>query len=392
VLVENTAPTVGQSLWVVRNDTYHGRCFGGVIQQVQQVPQSGSGTAVQWTATATDGVHLLNRRRVTDIYGSQACDLIVKDIISTYTSGFTTQHVQQGLPSVDMTFTSETVSGALTRLANAVGGYWYLDAWYDLHFVVDEWMPLPSPVVEGGLHDPRDFRYSQDLSQVKTRVFVRGREFYFGQRWGGGSINTVYADCLNLGSYFAADDYVSIGNSMYPCEVIAVYTSPTSLLGNYLQIASSDAYYTQQDLGGYGAFQEIGFPFYVCSREQSTDGLAEVVALEGGDGIHDHYISDGRYLYDTCRARAVTELSLFDSPLERLEYTTTDPHAYAGRPVRVKLNAPWNVDTTLTIQAVTIGPWTQNPKALPVRRVVAASASEADFYTVLRRIQEQRGK
>ena len=391
ITVRNTAPTEGHSIWVVENDTYHGRRFGGVVQQVEQEPLAGGGTAVQWRVTATDGLHLLDRRRISKTYGSQAADIIVRDIITNYTSGFTSQHVTYGLDSVAMTFTAETVSGALTRLANAIGGYWYLDPWLDVHFVVSDSQPAPADVVEAGLYHPRDLRYARDLSQIKTRVTVRGMGFTLSQLWGYSSITAAYIEQYNLSSFFSAGDKITIGTGTSPIRVVSVFSSDTTILGNYLQLNATDAAAAQTELGGYSAAQQIGTPVYICAQENDATAQTALAALEGGDGIHEHYILDGRYTYGTAQARALAELELYAYPTERLTYTTYDPHAYAGRPVRVKLNAPWNVDTTMTIQSVMISNWTPNPKALPLRRVTAASANEADLYTVLRRIQEQRG-
>jgi hypothetical protein len=83
--------------------------------------------------------------------------------------------VEAGLPSLSggITFTFEDVSRALSRIAEKIGAYWYVDYSATLHFWTGtEPGASPAPLVPGGRF--ADFKISADLSQVRTRILVEG--------------------------------------------------------------------------------------------------------------------------------------------------------------------------------------------------------------------------
>jgi hypothetical protein len=123
-----------------------------------------------------DYTYLLDRRLVLGRYLSTSATTIALDLISRFTSGFTGVHVQAGLDSVDeITFTNQTVSGALTALAKRVGAYWYIDYARDLHFFItdttDDTDPRPLTLAHPSLGDVTE---TADLSQVVSRMYVEG--------------------------------------------------------------------------------------------------------------------------------------------------------------------------------------------------------------------------
>ena len=85
--------------------------------------------------------------------------------------------VVTGLPTVDeIDFTMEDVPTALTRLAKAIGGSWYIDYHRDLHFFLTETVDAPDPITEAvhPIDNTTGLDNGRDLTQVRTRVLVEG--------------------------------------------------------------------------------------------------------------------------------------------------------------------------------------------------------------------------
>jgi hypothetical protein len=74
---------------------------------------------------------------VTSYYENATATDIVKLIVDTYTSGFTRVNVQEGLGTIDFlpcASPPDTPTRTLRRIANKIGGAFYIDAFKDLHF------------------------------------------------------------------------------------------------------------------------------------------------------------------------------------------------------------------------------------------------------------------
>jgi hypothetical protein len=168
-------PVHGSEIKIYMGDTdLTHQIFGGRFLAVDKTYEGDKKTLVVNAPNCIDYTWLLNRRKVIKKYTSQSATAIVLDLMSTYTSGFTTVHVATGLATLDeITFTNDDLTDAITRVAERIGGYWYVDYASDLHFFLSE------TVAAGSItdSDPRGMSgivQNTDLSQVATRVTARG--------------------------------------------------------------------------------------------------------------------------------------------------------------------------------------------------------------------------
>jgi hypothetical protein len=169
-------PIVGQELIVTvgsKNSLTHE--FAGVILSITQ-SYVGTPAMAQYAISAIDYTWLLNRRKVLKRYTNQSASAIAADLIATFTSGFTSTRVETGLAVLDeITFTNQTVTEALTHLAQRVGGYWYIDTARALHFFVTADGTLTNPIDLTALHPTLEaVQVTRDLSQYLTRVYLEG--------------------------------------------------------------------------------------------------------------------------------------------------------------------------------------------------------------------------
>jgi hypothetical protein len=110
-----------------------------------------------------------------------------------------------------------------------------------------------------------------------------------------------------------------------------------------------------------------------------------LAAVEGGDGIVEHYIQDRRLSDAGARARALAELALFKTIETRITYTTHDLETRSGRTVHVALPAPTNLSGDFLIQRVTFDNVGTAIGTAP-RRQVDASTTRFSFDDVLARL------
>jgi len=110
-----------------------------------------------------------------------------------------------------------------------------------------------------------------------------------------------------------------------------------------------------------------------------------LAALDGSDGVIEHYIQDRRLSEAGARARALADLELFKNPETRVAYTTHDPNTRSGRTVHVDLPAPTSLVGDFLIQKVTIADVSIAKNWYP-SRAVDASTTRFSFDDVLARL------
>lgn len=173
--VRGFTPTIGQEvkIYLADTDVTH-QLFGGHILSLDQgFEGKPAAPNVFWSVSCIDYTWLLNRRPVIKKYQSVSATGIILDLIANFTAGVTTAHVTAGLASLDeITFTNEDVADALSRICDRIGGYWYIDYGKDLHVFLTE--PETAQAVTQTSVSASGIRQDSDLSQVATRVTVRG--------------------------------------------------------------------------------------------------------------------------------------------------------------------------------------------------------------------------
>lgn len=178
---DNPAPTispppvtVGAPIGIYLNGTTD-QIFGGEILTREQYAEFDHPPHVRLDLTCIDHTRRLNRRVVVKEYGAASATTIVLDVIANFAPTIATSGVEAGLPTIDggITFTFEEVSRSLSRIAEKIGAYWYVDYAAVLHFFTGtEAGPTPDPIVPGGRF--ADLKITADLSQVRTRIIVEG--------------------------------------------------------------------------------------------------------------------------------------------------------------------------------------------------------------------------
>jgi hypothetical protein len=230
-------PIQGQDVKIYCADTNaEHQIFGGVILSVAQSYEEKPAN-IAWDVNCIDYTWLLNRRKVIKKYTSQSATAIVQDLISSFTSGFTSLNVTSGLATIDeITFTNDDVTDAITRVMERIGGYWYSDYSRDVHaFLVDT--EAAAAITQAIPRGMRNIVQRTDLSQVATRVTARGggASALSDVAIGGTTIPiedsswySVSGGTVEVGPQRPA--YTSVQNGNTGCKVAAFVADPTSAL------------------------------------------------------------------------------------------------------------------------------------------------------------------
>lgn len=149
--------------------------FAGTITAIRRLRFRNSQRVVRYECRCKTGHRKLDRRLVNQGWASTSATTIVTELFANWTSGFTTHHVQAGLPSITLPNKMEYPSRVLDRLCDAVGATWYLDDANDLHLFIgtEVGVTMPDALDTTNLRF-RQFTWTSDDDQIRTRVYVEG--------------------------------------------------------------------------------------------------------------------------------------------------------------------------------------------------------------------------
>lgn len=198
-------PAVGDEIEVLDGSD---KIFAGIIAQVEESIEA---KLLKYQVKCKDWTHYLDRQLVAEKYENMTVNQIIADINTNYLTGFTIANVNCGLTVVSITFNRLPVSKCLQLLAEQVNYNWYVDYNKDIHFFSKNSEAAPFNLTDGnGKYIFNSLEITDDLSQIKNRVLIRGGEMVGGSRTenhqGDGAKKT-----FALGHKFAAKPTVKVG-------------------------------------------------------------------------------------------------------------------------------------------------------------------------------------
>jgi hypothetical protein len=177
--VNGMVPAAGAQVKITlgsKNST--GALFAGFALHVEQGYAADKPANLNADVSAVDYTWLLGFTKVTKAYRNLSASAIAADLVATYAAanGFTSYAVAPSLPTItEITYTNEELDQAMTRLAERIGGYWYVDYQKDIHFFIDETLNGAPEVLTPQHKSLDNVRKTADRTQVLTRVYVEGR-------------------------------------------------------------------------------------------------------------------------------------------------------------------------------------------------------------------------
>lgn len=151
--------------------------FGGVIVEIQEVVEKG--ILLAYKVRCKDYSHFLDRKLATKTYTNFQAGNIITDLITTYTTGFTTTGVPATSPVIEtMKFNYEQLTRAFTKIADTIGWDWYVSPAKVINFFNADSSVAPFNLTDtGDKFEWQSLEINQNIQQLRNVVFVRGGEY-----------------------------------------------------------------------------------------------------------------------------------------------------------------------------------------------------------------------
>jgi hypothetical protein len=167
--------------------TFARRVFTGTVVSTEQTVDAERIAQLKWHVDLVDPTWQFNRLIPFDTFEAVSASTVIADLVAAFAPDFSTgTHVQSGLPAITVEFDgSQNFSGCMDTICDLIGGgaSWRVDYDYIVHCGYDpgwEWDEVPDELTNATaslMTDP-PLRYGRDLTQVRTRVFVRGTDCF----------------------------------------------------------------------------------------------------------------------------------------------------------------------------------------------------------------------
>lgn len=184
--------------------------FAGVIAQLEKTVE---GLVIKYKITAKDWTTYLDRSLVVEKYESMTVNAIIADINTNYLTGFTIVNVDCPTVITSITFNRLPVSKCLDLLAEQLNYCWYPDYAKDIHFFAKNSEAAPFALTDiNGNYIYSSLAITDDLSQMRNRVFIRGGEMIGNavpENFTGDSTKKTFA----LGHKFSDLPTVTVGGA-----------------------------------------------------------------------------------------------------------------------------------------------------------------------------------
>jgi hypothetical protein len=148
--------------------------FGGVIHYIKK--KSVSPGRARYEVRCKDYAYDLNRELVNELYENQTVQAIISDFITTHASAFDVTNVVCTVSIKKIAFDREHVGDCIQRLADLVGYSWYVSYDKKIHFFEKNTNTAPFSIADDSGHINGTLEISDDFSQIRNRVFIKGAE------------------------------------------------------------------------------------------------------------------------------------------------------------------------------------------------------------------------
>lgn len=319
--------------------------------------------------------HCVDRTSYALFVPVNASDIVI-GIIEQYAPTISTNNVEasSAIPDI-IEFKAEhgeLVSSILNRIAQMIGATWYVDYDRDLHFFITPETSGSLPDLDVSNREFSDFVYTQDFSQVRTRVKVFGATTALTE--------LIEADAAAM----AVADTAPFSDTGGRCvvrnsEVIYTGKSTASGPGSLTGISPS------MPIGSVLTESYAGDVVQVLAiEEDATAATALITTLGVGDGFIEHAIVDTTLDDAKSHQAALADLQQNTSPEPLITYTTRNPNATAGKTLSVNLTDTATGEIiTGDFQLQTVDISDDGGADNRLTRRITAGRNRTDFYSLL---------
>jgi len=171
---DKTVPSLSDAIELHVDST---KLFSGKIVETEEVLRGGLLHAHMYRCK--DYTFDLDKTMVAKSYSNQTAEQIIDDIISTFTTGFTSVGVASGTPTINsIKFNYEPVSRCIQRIADIINWDWYVDEDKDIRFFDETSYTAPHEIndTDGNLIF-RSLNFKRNILELRNSIYIRGGEY-----------------------------------------------------------------------------------------------------------------------------------------------------------------------------------------------------------------------
>ena len=286
--------------------------FAGYITNMK--PQEyGTGKFLIYDVECTDYTYIFNNKIARRTYQNRTLNYIVLDLVGEYVAagyGINTTNVATGPTLATISFDHITLRQCFEKLSKRTGYVWYVDYQKNLYFQTKTAVAAPTTFVDGG-SNYSEVTIAYDATQVRNSVIVIGSSE--GEESATLATQTFIGDG-NTRSWELEDKPSTVAsikvNGVAKAFSLDVNEKDADV---FVYSYSGQSFKTTEGTPVYTVSDTIVIQYYprvpIIIKRQSAPSIAELVLLEGGDGVHEHTIKDASILSKSeAYARADQEL------------------------------------------------------------------------------------
>lgn len=325
--------------------------FGGVIDRPVSRYLSLAGNGKIHQITCADQHYIADKRIVAKLYREVLAGDIVKDLINSYLidEGVTAGEIQNGPVVIEAVFNYISFTQCMESLAEKAGFEWEIDAHKKLHFFARETFRSNEEITETS--NIKNVEVEPESAEYRNRQYVRaGKDMTDPQTErfkGDGSRQT-----FTVGFQIAQVPTIFLNGVEIPRvgirgleEGLQFYWSKGS--NEITQDEDAEPLTADDELEiTYRGFVDI------VALSYDADAVAEMKAIEGGTGLHEHVIDDPHITsrqsaFETANAK----LRRYARIGRKITFDTQIKGFKAGQLVRVKLDS-YGIDDDYLIESI----------------------------------------
>lgn len=375
----HTKPLVGSTIDIYDGATH---IFGGRVTERKLGVDGGLLTRFEYTVI--DWSFDFDAKMVVKSYEADDPGTIVADIISSFTSGFTSANVDLAgydIPSVQ--FNYQPPSKCLQKIATMIGWDWYIDADKDVHFFNSETNLAPFNLTDTSANFLwPSISVDTNLQNLKNSVYVIGGNYL--RSYDASSTPDVYTSVNNTLVY-------PLGYSYDPDTIVITLGGVSQTIGIDQKDSDSghDVMYNAGQ-NGRGAFLRFtSNPGAASTIKAYGDAQIPVLAHafdsasilaygEFQDSIVDKLINT----VAEAQARAQAEILQFGQPDYVLNFRTLTSGLMVGQNITLT-STLLGITQTFTIKEITVSGNTPSTLKYDVTAHAAANVTFLDIMTLL---------
>lgn len=351
VIKAGEPPVSGDELIVRDGQT---KIFAGIIDEIKADFKTSQVTFYE--CTARDYSYVIDRRLVVENYKNQSADAILRDIVNKYVPGFTVSNVSQEAPVIEvMPFYYKRPSDCFKDLCKYVGWEWYVDYEKDLHFFNPMELGQQAPIVINNDSNIRKLKHEIDTSTLRNRVYVNGGTMLSDPQviqWKADGVGRTwvlpwepYDFSLQIGGIAKTVGIESVDEET-DCDYLLKQKD------KYLRASAQ----TQTPADGITIQLTAKQAIDVITVVEDLASQQAIAAMQGGDGVYEHYVSDDALVtVEAGEAAGTADLLQHANPKVKGSFDTEIPGWEPGQLVYIDLPAR-GISGTFLIQKVTIKP------------------------------------